>query len=74
MNHWITRSISSGLFQDDNASPAVTLPPYRVGRDRWPLWAAIDTAGTGLLTKAVILWERGLLRRYRRQRSRQGPA
>ena len=42
---------------------------YRAGRDRWPLWAAIDTAGTGLLTKAVIPWERGLLRRYRRQRS-----
>ena len=26
MNHWITRAISSGLFQDDDASPAVPLP------------------------------------------------
>ena len=26
MNHWITRAISSGPFQDDDASPAVPLP------------------------------------------------
>ena len=26
MNHWITRAISSGLFQDDDPSPAVPLP------------------------------------------------
>ena len=26
VNHWITRAISSGLFQDDDASPAVPLP------------------------------------------------